>query len=364
MSDRFRMFCSCGQSLVARVEHVGKKAKCPACGVAMLIALPASASASPQALLDARPKSAPPKPQRTSANSPSQSPPSKPAPSKPAPSKPGLSNQAAQPTARGAATNGAQASRPQAPRSTNSPRPANTPATQPPAAARQRPTPQPPAASIWDEEDSYSMAAEATSPCPGCDAPCQPGSVLCVQCGYNLQTGRTVKGVKPKAPSPLNVFARYKISKWWLLAPVGMLLLIGLIFPTFLAVFDILFLVGSFFALFGTFVWYFALHLRYHPGKAIFLMFQIFFVFFGYALYRRGGGGRSGPDPRYDGPRRLLRWSLFGILGSLVGMILVAGVFSLHGQSFPPRRSMHRPHMRRPAPTMPPASGWEQHRIQ
>ena len=40
----FTITCSCGKKLSARVEHVGKRAKCPACGQTLLIASPESAA--------------------------------------------------------------------------------------------------------------------------------------------------------------------------------------------------------------------------------------------------------------------------------------------------------------------------------
>jgi hypothetical protein len=60
--------------------------------------------------------------------------------------------------------------------------------------------PQPnPHASLFDDA-GLKQAAAGTTPCPGCTAPLNPGTVVCVQCGYNLKLGRKMGTINMDRP--------------------------------------------------------------------------------------------------------------------------------------------------------------------
>lgn len=73
-----------------------------------------------------------------------------------------------------------------------------------PAAAPAAPPPPPQDLGLLDALAGHEAASSAAAPamsaaCPNCTAPVQPSAVLCVGCGYNLQTGQLMGAVAPAA---------------------------------------------------------------------------------------------------------------------------------------------------------------------
>jgi len=70
--------------------------------------------------------------------------------------------------------------------------------------------PRPPGASTFDLKGDAKRAAvqaadgEDVRACPFCQVPCEPGAVICINCGLNFQTGERIvtEQAKPKRERP------------------------------------------------------------------------------------------------------------------------------------------------------------------
>ncbi|HEY2838676.1 MAG TPA: hypothetical protein VGJ26_05990 [Pirellulales bacterium] len=131
----------------------------------------------------------------------------------------------------------------------------------------------------------------------------------------------------------MNPFARFKTSSYWLLAPFGVLILIGFFYPLVLVLAAGIAMFALLFVAVGWLVWSFILHLKYQPGRAFILLVQLCLPFMGYMWF----SGDATHDPRYDGPRGLFRWIIWSGLATLVLIACMLGSFAIN--EFPkPRR--------------------------
>lgn len=172
MGVKFKFKCACGRSLAADSSMSGKRAKCPSC--AQVVQIPALPEPKLDDLLDTLP----------------------------------LDNSPAAKKQNQAALSGAPVAGRSAP---------STPS--PPPLFQSPPAPQP--NSIWDEveADDYQLqaaAASAEAPCPKCGTSMSSQAVLCINCGYNRQTGiSTATDLTPlpsKKSSPFGWLSRKKSS--------------------------------------------------------------------------------------------------------------------------------------------------------
>ena len=130
--------CSCGQKYTVKDSMVGRAVKCPKCGQTLQV------PAQPQALI--------PNPQASGQ------------PQVPGQSQQGLTQAPAAPTSPGS-------------------QPATTPAVR-----QQLPVQSGPMDDLL-EEIGMGTAGEGGAPCPSCHTPLKPNGVVCLNCGYNLQSG-------------------------------------------------------------------------------------------------------------------------------------------------------------------------------
>ena len=133
-----KVACSCGQNFAARDDMAGKTLKCPKCKQPLAIPRPANAS---------RPASA-----------------------------------AKRSAPAGKAQKAAAQARPQ-------------PAKQVSAARNDL-------ADLFDEVGIAAAPAATGPPCPSCGKSLKPGALMCIECGFNLQTGQRMGTMAPQARGP------------------------------------------------------------------------------------------------------------------------------------------------------------------
>ncbi len=139
-----RIQCQCGHSLQVPDQLAGKSGKCPKCSNVIKIPVPSGGSSKPAAPEGTATKAASAKPGAGSK-----------APSASAP----------KPTAKAAVKQAAPAAK----------------------------------AGLDDLFDQVGLVKKTGTFCPGCDAPMQPGTALCVKCGFNLETGQKLAGFETES---------------------------------------------------------------------------------------------------------------------------------------------------------------------
>lgn len=190
----------------------------------------------------------------------------------------------------------------------------------------------PGAGTLWQDIE-HELQHSAKSACPKCAAAISAQTVICVSCGYNLQTGQQLPGASTAGIGNRqngDSFTERLLPTWspkWQKSAGAISFLVILLFsflltlvtPTPVMMASALLMTLGMLMLFLGFILYWPRLLFNEPGRAFLLLTIIAAPLFGYRLMVGNAFGGL-PDPKYRVPRILFK---FGGLAAGIALALM-----------------------------------------